>query len=282
MIQTKWTEKMGLKSSYEVISLEANQLNELVDMLLTEICGAKIKFKIENLVEYDQNTVVVSIDFDSLTTQQKEMLATQGIVEISETHGEIENNQAIFEELFGLNFDSIQLDINTFAYLIFISKADSRLIIPTSYGDLEVEPVYDEAYPGVKIDFKGKNALNGGGNVAFIEVDEEKGELQTCTYDSNSNEPTHVIQHNYFIVKDLKGEVIIEDLPYEINGMHRLIKVKTPCEKYEKLFVLNSYAGNEDDEEWGFFITHKSQEVEEWLFECGYKVIADFRADLFY
>ena len=279
MIQTKWTEKMGLKPNYEVISLEANQLNELVDMLLTEICGAKINFTIENLVEYDQNTVVVSIDFDSLTTQQKEMLATQGIVEISETHGEIENNQAIFEELFGLNFDSIQLDINTFSYLIFIYKGNSGLVVPTSYGDIEVEPIYDDAYPGVKIDFKGKHALGGGGLVAVIEVDEEIGEIQTCAYDNNYDEPTHVIQNKYFIMKNVKGEVIIEDLPYEINGNDRLVTVKTPCEQNKTSFFLNSYTGEDDDRDWGFFIEHNSQEIEEWLFGCGYKVIADFRAD---
>lgn len=278
MNQTKWTKKMNLKPSYEVVSLGADEINDLVASFLTDVCEGEVNFEVQESSCLTTNNAAISVGFDTLTEKQKSALDALGIYEGASAQ---ENTQAIFNELFGENFNHLRLSPDELVYFVYLDKAKDRLEVETSCGLLIAEAIHCDEYPGFAINFEGEELYRGGANAAYVEFIESEKQLQTCTYDNDfcSDEPTHIIKHKYFAFKNRKGDVIIESLPYTVDREKGLIHISTPDDS--SILSLGCSTANSDDYEvFGEVIENRSQEIDEWLYSCGYCVVADFRADL--
>ena len=278
MNQTKWTKNMNLKPSYEVVSLEAKQIKDLVGSLLTEVCKGEVNFEVHESSCFTSNNATVSIDFNDLTESQKSELNSLGICEEASVQ---ENTQAIFNELFGGRFNHLRLSPDELLYFVYLDKQKYKLEVETSCGLLTAEAIHCDDYPGFAINFEGEELYRGGANAVYVEFIESEKQLQTCTYDNHisADEPTHVIKHKYFALKNRKGSVVIESLPYTVDREKGFINISAPDES--SVLTLRCSTVNSDDHEvFGEVIENRSQEIDEWLYSCGYFVIADFKADL--
>lgn len=276
MKETKWMKESKLSARYEVVTLTRHDLEYLVKLMLTLTLEKGVAFKIEDILDWDTNTVAIKIDFSSLTSEDCSVLEQYNI---RQTDDVFEQTHAILTELFGSNYDFIQLSVNTLQYQVFIFKPEGdKVIMETPFGDIEARAFASEDYKGIDISFVGDELFHGGGLTACIEVNETEKTIKTYTYDGVHDEPTECVEHSHFIMKETKGEVVIEDLAHTIDVKNRAVVIETPCKEHSYCF---RFLGR-GEEDWGHFIENNSQEVEEWLFECGYSVIADYRADLLF
>ena len=188
MKETKWMKEAKLSARYEVVFVDSHQLDYLVKSMLTRTLKKGVAFEIENILDFNTNKVAIKIDFNSLTPEDCSVLEQY---EIRKTDDVFDQTQAILTELFGLNYESIQLDVNTFAYQVFIFKPEGdKVIAQTAFGDIEVEPFGYDDYKGVHVSFVGDELFHGGGLTTCIEVNEIEKTIKTYTYDGAYDEPT--------------------------------------------------------------------------------------------